>query len=143
VRRISRFLSLPPAERNLFLRAVCLVCAVRLGLWFLPSRTVLRGVLGLERPDGLSAHSHPVDRLAWAIRAAARYVPRATCLTQALALQWLLVRSGRVSRLHLGAKKSPQGTLEAHAWVECEDRVVIGGPQVQEYVPLAAWKGRS
>ena len=26
---------------------------------------------------------------------------------------------------------------EAHAWVECEDRVVIGGAHTQEYIPLA------
>jgi hypothetical protein len=140
MRRLARFVKLPAAERTLFLHALLLVGIIRLGLWLLPSRKSLEVVSGMCRHARGDAVGHSVDRLAWAVRAAARYVPLATCLTQALALQWLLVRSGHASSVHLGARKSPEGKFEAHAWIECENRVVIGGPLAQEYVPLAAWQ---
>ena len=140
MRRLTRFISLPQAEQTLFLRALLRVGAIRLGLWLLPSRTVLHAVLGMEGRGRRGAGRHPVDRLAWAIRAAARYVPGATCLTQALALQWLLVRSGHISSVHLGAKKSPEGKFEAHAWVECDGLVVTDDlEKCEAFTPVARY----
>ena len=101
-----------------------MVSATRLGLWLLPIGAVRRIALS-DREKGNGANS--IAELVWAVKAVSRYVPVATCLTQALALQWLLARSGHTSRIHLGARKDVEGKFAAHAWVECEDRVVIGG----------------
>jgi hypothetical protein len=147
--RLHKFISLPAADRDLLVRAAFLVGVVRMGLSLLPSRAVLRAFAWHGQPAPIhrdAAREHrassspvPVHRLVWAIRAAARYVPAATCLTQAVALQWLLVRSGYAPRIHLGVRKGTEARFEAHAWVECNDQVVIGGAEAHDYLTLAAW----
>jgi hypothetical protein len=149
MRRLRKFISLPAADRDLFVRAAFLIGVIRVGLWLLPSRTVLHAVSWHGQPAPIppgparerSASSSPlhVGRLAWAIRAAARYAPAATCLTQAIALQWLLARSGYAPRIHVGVRRGAQARFEAHAWVECNRQVVIGGAEVHDYVTLASW----
>jgi hypothetical protein len=139
VRRLIRFARMPRAEKFLFLHALFVVSAARVGLWLLPIGAIRR----LFLRQGRETMTQSVAGLVWAVRAASRYVPAATCLTQALALHWLLERAGHRSKIHLGAKKDGDGKFAAHAWVECEDRVVIGGAEAQDYVPLAAWQKSS
>jgi hypothetical protein len=114
------------------------LAAYRLGLWLFPVTSVRqRAAVSHWR----SRAPQPLDRVAWAIRLAARYVPAATCLTEALALQSLLIRSGHLSTVYIGvAKRRLQ--FEAHAWVECQDGIVIGGFERDQYTPLVAWEGR-
>lgn len=71
--------------------------------------------------------------IAWAVTTAARYVPGATCLTQALAAQRLHTRSGCATELRLGATKGPDDVFRAHAWLERGDRVVVGGEERDAY----------
>jgi len=57
-----------------------------------------------------------------------RLLPERPCLTQALVLQYLLLRRGDdAAELHIGVAKGEDGTLQAHAWVERGGRVLIGG----------------
>jgi hypothetical protein len=70
----------------------------------------------------------PVSRLVWAVRAASRRVPMASCLTQSLALQFLLIRAGHSSQLHIGVKKDPQTGFQAHAWVESAGCMLLSTP---------------
>jgi hypothetical protein len=65
--------------------------------------------------------------VAWAVAVASRFVPKATCLVQALAGQALLARRGHAARLHIGVSK-PEGRFEAHAWLEDEGRPILGAP---------------
>ena len=129
VQRVKRFLRLPPADRGLFLRALFWVGAVRMALFVAPFQWVWR--VCARRPDHadhadrapVAAAVNRVDRIVWAVRAAARCVPHATCLTQALACQALLSRSGYASRLEIGVAKDGDDAgrrFEAHAWVVCE-----------------------
>ena len=122
------FLHLEPEERLLVLEALVVVVAVRLGLWLL-SFEKLRALVAQirQRPSGLQGyHSLSVDRMAWAVRAVSQYVPQATCLTQALAGQVLLGCRGHPTRLRIGVTKHLQTGLEAHAWLECDGRIVLG-----------------
>lgn len=57
---------------------------------------------------------------------AARVVPRATCLPQALAAESLLTRGGIAADLQIGVMKTPAGKLLAHAWVESDGRIIVG-----------------
>ena len=62
---------------------------------------------------------------------------RTTCLRQALLLWFLLARRGVATELRLGVEKSVEGDFAAHAWVEHDGRVLIGGEFVQQrYVVL-------
>lgn len=78
----------------------------------------------------------PAERISWAISAAARRVPRASCLTQALAGTLLLAVHGHAATLRVGVAKDPDGRLQAHAWVESEGRTILGDPRTDAYVAL-------
>jgi hypothetical protein len=88
---------------------------------------------------GSSEGHYYARQLARRIVRLARLVPRASCLTQALALQYLLARSGHASDLHVGVRTDPAGRFEAHAWLTCNEQVVIGaaGNRLTDYTHLA------
>ena len=75
-------------------------------------------------------------RVGWAIRKAANHVPRATCLTQALAAQLLLSRFHYASQLCIGIARKEDGGMDAHAWIEAEGRVVIGGEELERFTRM-------
>lgn len=60
------------------------------------------------------------------VKSMSRYVPVATCLTQALTTQILLAQIGHSTDLKIGVAKSIEGKLEAHAWLESRGEIVIG-----------------
>lgn len=92
-------------------------------------------------PDATaSPQSHFYARqLARRIERLAQFVPRASCLTQALALQYLLARAGHACDLHVGVRRDPAGRFEAHAWVSCNGRIVLGAAttRLADFTPLA------
>jgi hypothetical protein len=142
--RIRRFLALAPAERRLLLRATLLVAAVRVARAVLPWPALRRLVSWAARP-GRSPRgvvAVPPGRLGWAVEVAGRYVPGATCLTQALALQIWLGRHGQPAALRLGVALGAEERLEAHAWLEHEGRVIIGAAERPRYTPLPPLEGR-
>jgi Transglutaminase-like superfamily len=112
--RLGRLARLKRAEREVLCRALCTVAVVRLALWILPFEQVR---CRLDRGLRLAA-PEPVERLVWAVRAAARLVPFATCLTQSVALYRLLARAGYPSRIQIGVATDPAAGFQAHAWVE-------------------------
>ena len=124
---LLRFTALCSTERRLLLQAVPLVLAVRLLLWILPSPVIIRRVrrLATDARAG-DAPSAPIATVVWAVQAASRVIPRASCLTQAVAAQLLLHRSGYDSQLCLGVGGA-SGRFSAHAWLERGGRVLIGG----------------
>jgi hypothetical protein len=129
--------SMPPLERRLLSVALPLVVVVRLALWILPSRTILRGVRAIS-PSRPAPNVSDVDvkSVVWAVEAASRRVPRATCLTQAIAVQLLLRRHEHSSQLCLGVAREIGGGFRAHAWVERNGRVVIGANGVRDLTRL-------
>jgi Transglutaminase-like superfamily len=133
---LKGFAALGTRDRRLLLRAFFLVALVRTGLFLLSFRTVKRLAARTRRR---APRAHSVGRCAWAVRASSRYVPGATCLTQALAAQVLLAESGYDSRIEIGVTKDEQRRFRAHAWVVCGEEIVIGGAEAYRYVPLAAW----
>ena len=123
-------------ERILLGRALCAVISCRVALFVLPTSPIQRLA---TRPGSLSpslAQFSP-DRLAWAVQAAARRVPGATCLTQALALHRLLAKAGHRAEIHIGVAKGERGSLDSHAWVVCHGSVLVGdGGDLERYEPI-------
>jgi hypothetical protein len=58
---------------------------------------------------------------------ASRYVPCATCLVQAFTAQILLGRNGHAGEVHIGVALDDKQGFRAHAWVESEGKVLVGG----------------
>src|SRR3982751_2268155 len=97
---LRSYVRLSRAERRLAVRALALVVAFRLALWTLPARRVLAAA---PRPRTRPAHAGvSPERMAWLVRAGARRVPDASCLTRALAARWLLAEASLESTLHFG-----------------------------------------
>jgi hypothetical protein len=115
----------------LLIEAWVTLWAVRLGLWLLPWRTVSRAPAVISRGS-----QRPVEQSSAAIRAVSPYVLSATCLAQALALRRLLARHGCVAILNLGVRNPPGGSLQAHAWLEADGRVILGDPGPVAYERL-------
>jgi len=140
---IRRFMRLSPSERSLLPRVALLLAAIRLALWLVPCAR-LRRFLGQPllaaafAPDLVRV---PVERLVWAVQAASRPIPAASCLTQALALQFLLTRSGRPSSIRIGVTKHDGSGFHAHAWVDCAGQTLLDRPEdVACYTPLVSWE---
>jgi putative nucleotidyltransferase-like protein/transglutaminase superfamily protein len=95
----------------------------------------------VRRRNTAGSRRASVDRIAWSIAAVTRRLPlRLTCLAEAVAADALLRRRGYASLLQIGVRV-PGGprSMEAHAWVECDGRVVVGRVQdLGEYATLAA-----
>ncbi len=114
-------------ERVWLLQAAALLWAIRLGLWLLPFQS-LRGLVARYARPGARVGGLPAERVPWAVMSASWAVPFATCLTQALAAQLLLGRRGCAAQLSIGVARGEAGRIEAHAWLEHEGTIVIGGP---------------
>ncbi len=162
VQQLRKFVSLSPAERRLLADAALWVAFVRLGLWFLSFQSLRRLLARLAhrrkssrgghriafgfkyaRDDlrsGVSVHSPQLtpERITWAVRASSRFVPQATCLTQALAAQVLLQREGYPAHLRLGVALE-KSKLQSHAWVESQGKIVIGGPRFEHLTSLPSF----
>lgn len=95
----------------------------RIALWLAPYRKVTRF---LPTSRGEPAPSWASKRVRWAIAGAARRVPAATCLPQALAAHALLSLQGYASLIRIGVRRGEAGGVQAHAWVVSGDSLVIG-----------------
>lgn len=121
------------AQRDLLWGAATRVALARVALWVLPLPQVraLVGQVKGRRQPGLAP-----EHFAWAVRAASRCMPGATCLVQAVALQASLARSGWRSQLMIGVALGQDKEFRSHAWVECAGRIVIGETPFAFYKPL-------
>jgi hypothetical protein len=129
MRPLYRFLTLSADERRLVLKAALLLACIRLTLGFVPFRAIRRLLVGRPRMVSGRVSRQLCDDVAWAVTAVSQRLPRwaAACLSQALAVQAMLAHRGQPSRMHVGVMRGERGELAAHAWVECEGRIVIGG----------------
>ena len=74
------------------------------------------------------------EEICSAVDIAGRFVPGASCLVKAQAGNAMLNRFGYAAEIKIGVLKE-SSDLKAHAWVECEGRVVLGATGKQ-YVEL-------
>ena len=141
---LRRVMRLPASDRQLLFRLVPIVAAIRAALWVAPLDRIQRRLARHHRPWLMPTtflQSFAPSRLAWAVVVVSHRVPDASCLTQALALQFLLARSGRSSRLHIGVAHSETKRFQSHAWVECDGQVLIDRPSdVRRYRAIVSWE---
>ncbi len=133
MRWLRTLLDLSWEDRGLFVHAFLVVAAIWLTL----------RLVEIDKLQRWAARSgtgtRPVNRIVWAVRAARRRVPGATCLIFSLALQRLLSWHGHASELHIGVTKR-NGELAAHAWVVCQGQVLDGEGGDDAYTRLIAWR---
>ena len=109
--RLYKFLCLAPTYQGLLVKSMLLLWTIRLGLWLLPFQSLQR-LLAYLVQGGARLQQGPqasIDSIVWAVTVASRYVPAATCLTQALAAQGLLARRVHSVRLCIGVARNEAG----------------------------------
>jgi Transglutaminase-like superfamily len=132
---VRRLFRLSKSELGLLLEAAATVVAIRVALWLLPYDK-LRAYL--SRRLSISPRPQSTAIIVRFISTVSRFVPRATCLTQALAAELLLRRHGHDASLQIGVAKSASNDLLAHAWVESGGVIVIGGDEIDGLTTLRA-----
>lgn len=141
MKRLRKLIALTASDRHLLAKTALLLGMIRLGLWLLPFQTLRRLVVKmtqttseLQKDDDLVF----VNKVVWAVRVVSRRMPgKVKCLARALTTQVLLGRHGYQSQIRIGVAKGNQGQLEAHAWVESQGKVIIGGlKDLGRYTPL-------
>jgi hypothetical protein len=144
MQRLFRITRHSRKDLSIFAEALFQVSIVRLTLWVLPysywRKLFLKKNSSYSYPQSKlemvsiePSEWNKIKRVVWAVEAAGRRVPSATCLTQALAAKSMLNRRGFSIDLHIGVAKGSNGNLEAHAWIEYARRVIIGGPETKRY----------
>ncbi len=130
MRRLKRFAQLTATEKRILIRVLFVVGVARTALCVLSTDTA-RKVAALAAAGA----SGSLEQMVWAVTVVSRYLPGATCLTQALAAQALLTQSGLPSQVEIGVAKDKDDhrRLQAHAWVVCHGQVVLGGQQPNHY----------
>jgi hypothetical protein len=143
VQVIRRFASRSPVERRLLIPSFLLLLVAAVGLRFMPLVSVRRVLNRFARKSaqaGRGAGPAP-GTVVWAVRAASGYIPGATCLVRALALQTLLGAHGWPTRLCVGFGHGADRTLGGHAWIEGPGGRVIDGDARIPYTPLLLFDG--
>lgn len=123
-----RFLFLPYRKKKLLIESFIYLLTIRLGLWFLPFRTLNGWLHATGMPETAIGNVDwfLVRHVVGSVRLCSRYVPFATCLTQALAARSLLSRMGLDSDLRIGVEKDEGERFGAHAWIELDGKIIIG-----------------
>jgi len=143
--QLRKFFRLSFSEQVLLVRATIVLALIRLGLWLLPFRVLKEFLSKVDGPARVASRKSDLsaEHAVWAVRVATRYVPHATCLTQALTGQLLLGFEGIPASVHIGIAREKGRAFEAHAWLDSEGKVLIGGPDsTQKYMrllPIDPW----
>ena len=139
MRKIRNFLLLPYQKKKLLTKSLLFVWFIRLGLWILPYRLLVRwlALFGSSKSASQINDWKLIKEVSHSVRSCAKYVPFASCLTQALATQTLLRLRGQNSILKFGVDKDENKKLIAHAWIEIDGKIIIGGsPDISRYKVL-------
>ena len=128
-RMFRRFSALSARERRLVVETALLFAVAWAGLRVM-SITSLRRLLAVSTARFSTAAAQPEllpDVTQSIRRVAARFPSSASCLVQAIAGETMLRRRGCRPELRLGVRKVRP--LDAHAWLESEGVVVVGGSE--------------
>jgi len=131
---LVRFLRLSAPDRRLIVRAAGWLLLVRVALWTRPFARVQQ-LVTVAASEPSRAPAVAPGRLAWAVESAALGIPKASCLTQALAAQIMLERSGARPDLKIGVAADRE-SFEAHAWLELDGRPLVGAHDLERYAQL-------
>jgi hypothetical protein len=130
---IYKFFKLSNNKKSLIIKSLILIIFIRISLTILRFSNVLKISKRFSRSNNNPKNNRPIEDIVWSINVVSPYVPRATCLTQAITAQILLYRHNHASKLKIGVMK--KGDFEAHAWIEINNEIVLGESE-EKYMPI-------
>ena len=131
--RIKSFFKLSSDKKSLFIKTIFLTIFIRLSLFSLSFSRVQTISNKLSKASTNQKSPKTVKDIVWSVRVASYYVPKATCLTQAITAQILLSKYNYNSKLKIGVNKSDG--FAAHAWVEMDNKIILGESE-SEFLPI-------
>lgn len=137
MRRLHRLWASPPRFKALLAEAFVRLWLLAM-LRFLPLPGRAQWLTRAHRVSQPRRAAPYCEEICRAVDVAARFVPGATCLVKAQVASAILSRFGYAAEIKIGVAKQ-SSDLKAHAWVECDGRVVIG-ESGNEYVELPSMK---
>lgn len=123
---LYKFLSLPSDEKRVLIRACRLHVFYRILLKTRSFQQVLQQAERKVSHVTKVSKRLPYSRLAHLIKVSGDRIPYITCLSSALVGRVLFAEHGYSTKLHIGVSKSDQAEFEAHAWLSCNDVIVLG-----------------
>ena len=126
------------------MKAFVLLCAIRVSLSVVPLTVVLQGLRRLPRHNGASGDDATIRLVTWVVNIASRKISATnTCLVRAIAAFVFLARRGFHLRMVVGVERTGEGPLRAHAWLDYEGRIILGGAEVDSvgFTPILTVEG--
>jgi hypothetical protein len=139
IRKARKLLSLSIAEQCLLLKVSFWLIAMKVALVSFRFQSVIKWLAIINKPVN---HQIPdptkMQKIIRAIEISGNNMPgNLTCLPQALVAQSLLTRLGFKVDFRIGVARNAQGQLLAHAWIEKNGEIVLGGVQsLSRFTPL-------
>ena len=130
MRQLRSFFRLSTTDKRLLITSAALLGAIRLGLWLIPFHLLRRFLSKFNREPRTASHIDDavLSKIVWAMSVLGSRLP-GSCLTQALATQLMFGRRGRATTLRIGVALTEEGEFRAHAWLETEGKIIIGGSE--------------
>lgn len=143
-RGLLRFVALPRPERLLLVEAVTWLGLFRAVILTIPFRRIAPhlGAHMSQTPfrEEMKEQYRLAMAVALAINRASRYVPwEAKCLVQAMAGKKMLKRRGIETTLYLGLARKTDLALQAHAWLRCGDKIILGECGLKSFTVVATF----
>lgn len=143
--KIKRFQALPWQQKKYFLQAWLWLGVKRLAILTLSFKRLSRSLQHHAEPAAFypldDAQIKQAQEIGRAVMTAARYTPwDSNCLAQALTAQRMLRTRHIPGMFFLGVKKNQQ-KLDAHAWLQCDDKILTGkaGHEAFTVVSTFSW----
>lgn len=140
--RLLRLIFTDSHKRGIVVRSMFWLAYYRFALWTFPSAVTRNAVIDLDGGELGNERSNKalVSDVMRSVRQCSRFVPFASCLTQALAAKEVLKGYGQSSTVRIGVAPKDL-TIEAHAWLEVEGRIVLG--RLAHHTHFSAMTSRS
>jgi hypothetical protein len=132
--KIHNFLKLKSSEKMILIKALFLLWIVRIMLSILPFKVIKQIIKKFTVIPNNNAPKYPIEKLTWSINVMSSYTPKVTCLNQALAAKILLSQYHYPSDVKVGVSKD-EGKFEAHAWLESDNKLILGRSE-KIYIPI-------
>lgn len=133
-------------EQRLILEALLVMATVSFVIRFLPFR-VLKKLINAEAvkvndysffEEGGSSASEMTHLITKVITVTGNKITKdSKCLVQASSARIMLNKRGIPSTLYLGVKKNEIYNMKPHAWLVVNDQVMLGGGELDQYVPVS------
>ncbi|MDI6644200.1 MAG: lasso peptide biosynthesis B2 protein [Methanobacteriaceae archaeon] len=122
---LTSFLKLSGRDKKLIIKTFLVMLKIRIILWIFPFKYMQEH---LARSPKIKAKNNNIkaEHVSWAVNAVSIYLPGSTCLTRALTGYQLLADMNYESQVKIGVGRDSQGEFEAHAWLETDNKIIIG-----------------